>query len=64
MPFLNNMMSDEGAVRYANAMRAEINSLSVYANYFIKCCSGFYNTSWLMFDPPVVVLPSVLASPV
>lgn len=25
--FLNKMVSEEGAVRYANAMRAEINSL-------------------------------------
>ena len=38
--FLNNMMSEEGAVRYANAMRAEIYSLSgicnLYGTYIFK----------------------------
>ena len=37
--FLNNMMSEEGAVRYANAMRAEINSLSVYATFTARTSS-------------------------
>ncbi len=37
--FLNKMMSEEGAVRYANAMRAEINSLSVYANFYARSSS-------------------------
>ena len=37
--FLNSMMSEEGAVRYANAMRAEINSLSVYANFIARTSS-------------------------
>ena len=37
--FLNNIMSEEGAVRYANAMRAEISSLSIYANYTARTSS-------------------------
>ena len=37
--FLHNIMSEEGAVRYANAMRAEINSLSVYANFTARTSS-------------------------
>ena len=37
--FLNNMMSEEGAVRYANAMRAEIYSLSVYATFTARTSS-------------------------
>ena len=30
--FLDKMLSEEGAVRYANNMRSEINSLSVFAD--------------------------------
>lgn len=37
--FLNNMMSEESAIRYANAMRAEINDLSVYANFTARTSS-------------------------
>ena len=37
--FLLEMMSEEGAVRYANNMRAEIKMLSVFANLYRKTTS-------------------------
>ena len=40
--FLKEMLSEEGAVRYANNMRAEIKMLSVYAE-----CNGYSTSSTL-----------------
>jgi len=40
--FLDQMLSEEGAIRYANNMRAEIKMLSVYAD-----CNGL-STSWTL----------------
>lgn len=37
--FLLEMMSEEGAVRYANNMRTEIKMLSVFANLYRKTTS-------------------------
>ena len=37
--FLNAMLSEEGAIRYANNMRAEIKLLSVYADCFRRTTS-------------------------
>ena len=37
--FLLEMMSEDGAVRYANNMRAEIKMLSVFANLYRKTSS-------------------------
>lgn len=37
--FLNAMLSEEGAIRYANNMRAEIKMLSVYADCFGRTTS-------------------------
>ena len=40
--FLRDMLSEEGAIRYANNMRAEIKMLSVYAE-----CNGLSTSSTL-----------------
>ena len=37
--FLLEMMSEDGAVRYANNMRAEIKMLSIFANLYRKISS-------------------------
>ena len=37
--FLDSMLSEEGAIRYANNMRAEIKMLSVYADCFGRTTS-------------------------
>ena len=37
--FLKSMMTEEGAVRYANDMRAEIKMLSQYADLYGKSTS-------------------------
>lgn len=37
--FLGEMLSEEGAIRYANNMRAEIKMLSVYADCFNRTTS-------------------------
>ena len=37
--FLLEMMSEDGAVRYANNMRAEIKMLSIFANLYKKTSS-------------------------
>ena len=37
--FLNKMLSEEGAIRYANNMKAEIKLLSVYAECFGRTIS-------------------------
>ncbi len=37
--FLKEILSEEGAVRYANAMRDEIKSLSVYASCMSRTTS-------------------------
>ena len=45
--FLNGLMSEEGAVRYANTMRNEIKSLSVYAD----CLSRTNSKTLLLIHP-------------
>ena len=37
--FLDEMLSEEGAIRYANNMRAEVKMLSVYADCFGRTTS-------------------------
>lgn len=46
--FLNAMLSEEGAIRYANNMRAEIKLLSVYADCFRRTTS---KTLLIIFIP-------------
>ena len=45
--FLKGLMSEEGAIRYANTMRNEIKSLSVYAD----CLSRTNSKTLLLIHP-------------
>lgn len=45
--FLDEMLSEEGAVRYANTMKEEIKSLSVYAD----CMSRTTSRTLLLIHP-------------
>lgn len=52
--FLKMLMSEEGAIRYANTMRDEINSLSVYA----KCMSRTTSKTLRLIHPDAIRMVS------